>query len=489
MVNLELRFYSTMLYKGDFSPIAQGEITEEHCLLDQTKAIHNYIATYEHATNHAARYPSLTIVRDAFPHIEIPDPDPADTVGALAHHMRLNKLRADLKMAATDLEAVAKLPDPLPEVEKASAKLRKMSEPLRRTKHMALKGVIQQIIAEYADGNVLPDGIPWPWPSLNKTMKGQHRKEMYIFAGRPKSRKTFTATEVGVRDFMDEGERVLFFTPEMPPRQIMLRSIASMAKIRYAEFKNGALDDAEVSRLCDVASQFGELDNEDEMAYEFRMSRAFASRWPGKPPPTFDVIQSTGRDVAWMRTQIEIFRPSVVIADSFYRQDSGGRKYDSDWKAVSATSRLMKDLCMETNTVLHGTVQLNRDAERHVGSLANLALSDAIGQDGDAIFRVITGKIGGEDRSALVVLGGRELPFDGLLINNKPCYDMTEIGPITNKKQILELMAKDDEEEEDDEAKGKKGRVNSKALAAAHKRASEMGGDDFMGDTPPGDLR
>lgn len=485
MVNLELKLFGTMLYTGDFSPLAQGDVTEDTCLLDQSKAICNYITSYSYSTNHAAKYPSLAIVQAAFPHITLPVPDPGDTVAALAHEVRLNRLRADIKTMATDLEVVSKMPNPLEELDKASAKLRKMSEPLRRSKHLSLKKTIQGFIAEYADGNVLPDGIPWPWPSLQKATRGQHRKEAYFFAGRPKSRKTFTASEVAVRDFIDQGERVLFFTPEMPPRQIMLRAIASMAKIRYTEFKNGELDEAEVSRLCEVAEMFGELDNEDDDAYTLRMSRALANRFPDKPCPTFDVLQSTGRDVAWMRTQIEIFRPSIVVCDSFYRQDSGGRKYDSDWKAIAGVSRLIKDMAMENNVVLIGTVQLNRDAESKIGSLANVALSDAIGQDGDIIFRVVTGKIGGEDRSALVVLGGRELPFDGLLINNKPCWDMNEIGPITNKKQVLDLMAKEDEEDEAQEGEpSQRRKMPSKAGEKARKIAeSRLGGNDFGGAT------
>lgn len=481
MVNLELKLFGTMLYTGDFSPLAHGEITEDTCTLDQAKALYNYVTSYSYATNHAAKYPSLSIVQAAFPHITIPAPDPGDTVGALAYEVRLNKLRADIKTMSTDLEVVAKMPDPLGELDKASAKLRKMSEPLRRSKHMSLKKTIQGFIAEYADGNVLPDGIRWPWPALQKATRGQHRKEAYFFAGRPKSRKTFTASEVAVRDFIDEGERVLFFTPEMPPRQIMLRGIASMAKIRYTEFKNGELDDAEVARLCEIGEMFGELENEDDDAYSFRMTRALAERFPGKPVPSFDVLQSTGRDVAWMRTQVEIFQPSVVVCDSFYRQDSGGKKYDSDWKAVAGVSRLIKDMAMECNVVLIGTIQLNRDAESKIGSLANVALSDAIGQDGDIIFRVVTGQIGGEDRSALVVLGGRELPFEGILINNKPCWDMTEIGPITNKKQVLDLMAKEDSEDEA-EGGGRKGKDKpaSKSIETAKKiAASRLGGNDF----------
>lgn len=453
MVNLELRLLSTMLASGDFSPIAQGDITDEHFQTDQAKAVYSFVTGYA-SMGSGERWPSLSIIRSRFSSVDLPDPDPGDRVRALAHEVRMEKLRSDLRVISTELEGLSKVPDPLPEIDRTTARLRKLSEPVRKTKHMSLKSVIGDILNDYDMGNILPEGIPWPWPSLHKATRGMHRKEFYIFAGRPKARKTFVAGHVGVDAFMTHGERVLFFTPEMPPRQIMLRCVADMAKIRYTEFKNGELDHAEVSRLIDVANDFGILDGEDEEVYSFRLKEN--PRYTGdKPPPSFDVIQSTGRDVAWLQTQIELFNPSIILCDSFYRQE-GGKRYESDWKAIAAVSRRLKDITMEMNIVTIGTVQMNRGAEKEVGTLSNLALSDAIGQDADAIFRVITGKIEGDDRSAVVVLGGREVPFDGILINNRPCWDFEEIGVITNKKQVTDLMNKDDEEEEGEGEEGKK---------------------------------
>lgn len=482
-----------MLQTGDFSPIASGDITEAHFQTDQGKATYNYIATYALATNNAEQYPSLATARNRLTSVELPDPDPSDKVGALAYEVVLDKLRADIRIMSTDLEIVSKVTDPLPELEKAVAKLTKMSEPMRRTKHMSLRSSISDILCDYDLGNILPEGVPWPWPSLTKATRGIHRKEFIVFAGRPKSRKTFVATEIGVRSFIDQGERVLFFSPEMPPRQIMLRAVASMAKVRYTEFKNGELDEAEMERLFDISNTFGSLDGEDEEGWTFRLKGKL--KFPDKPPPSFDVIQSTGRDVAWMQMQIEIFKPSMIIGDSFYRQD--GKKYDSDWKAVSAVSRRLKDITMDLNIMTIGTVQMNRGAQHELGDLSNISLADAIGQDADAIFRVLTGKIDGSDRSALLTLGGREIPFDGILINNKPCWDLSEIGAITDKQQVLDLMAKSAAEQAADQAAkdakdaGKKSKAGPKrrnsptdsVLAGAHESVNKKtDGTNSMGD-------
>jgi replicative DNA helicase len=473
VVNIELQLLATMAHTGDFTPIAQGDITLEHFQTDTGKTLFTFIDHYKDSAQAGTPYPSLSIIRARFDKIELPTPSPADTVRALAYEVQLHKLRSDVRMMSTDLEAVAQLPDPLEDLEKAAAKLKKLSEPVRKTKHLSLRMSINDIIDDYDIGNILPDGIRWPWDSLTHATKGMHRKEFYVFAGRPKSRKSFVAFEIGSRSYVDERERVLIFTPEMPPRQVMLRCIASMAKIRYTEFKNRQLDSNELERLTEIAASFGSLDGEDEEGYSFRMN-SLVARFDGKPAPAFDVIQSTGRSVSWMQTQIEIFRPSIIICDSFYRQE-GGKKYDSDWKAIGYVSRTLKDMTMEQNIVTIGTVQMNREAEGRIGSLSNLALSDAIGQDADAIIRVITGKIEGEDRSALVILGGREVPFDGLLINNRPCYDFTEIGPITSRQQVMKLMEKDDEAAEKEEGNGgggagvkRKPRPSAGTVSSAH---------------------
>jgi hypothetical protein len=185
---------------------------------------------------------------------------------------------------------------------------------------------------------------------------------------------------------------------------------------------------------------FGRLEQEDEDRYTFRLKSHPSWRYGDGPVPTFDVIQSTGKSVDWIQTQVQRLKPSVILCDSFYRQEGGGRRYDSDWKLISAVARRLKDMTMEENIVTIGTVQMNRGAEKEVGSLANMALSDSIGQEADAIFRVITKFKDGAFHTAIVVLGGREISIEGVMINSDLCADLTEIGPITSKEQVQRLL-------------------------------------------------
>lgn len=448
-MNIELKLLTTMLFNGDFSPIVKGDITEEHFETDSGKVLYSFIRGYAKSTNGAARWPSLSIVRGRFKNsaIELPDPEPGENVDNLAHETILEHFRAKVRAASVEFEQVSSSSsDPYNDVIPVLNKLRKATEVIERSQHVSLASGLPTVFNNYHNGTILPNGIPYPWDSLTKATKGMQRKEFIVLAGRPKSRKTFTALRIGVHAVKFHHARVLLFSPEMPAHQMLLRVIAHFCDLRYTEFKDGAgaMDQAEEMRLLEAAQAYGIFDGEDEDDQLSRLQCTF----PGMPVgarPSFDIVQSTGRDVSWMEAQISLYRPDIVICDSFYRQRAdGAKRNDTDWKVVSALSREMKDLFMSTNVAGIGTHQLNRGAEKSVGDLSNLGLADAIGQDADAIYRVVTGKINGEDVSAILNLGGREVPFAGIMINNRPCYDYEERGIITSNKQVEQLMQQEE---------------------------------------------
>lgn len=479
-MNIELQALSTMLDRQDFNPIRRGEITLDQMVTTDGATVLNFILQYKHTTDGAARYPTLDVVRNRFENtgVELPDPAPkAADLGSLVYETRLQKLKSELNSHSTILDQLSGSTDPLEGLGAVIRALRQCSQAIQRAKHVSLSDTIQDIIADYDAGVLLPHGIPWPWPSLQEVTKGIQRKEFVVIAGRPKSRKTFVALCIAAFAFQYHNARVLFVSPEMPARQVILRFIAFIAAVRYTEFKSAALGDAELDRLLEIAEQYGRTAEEDEDAYSFRLHSALGLE-DGCLPPSFDVVQGTNKSVTWIETQIELFQPDIVIVDSFYRlKHEGGKARDADWKQVTGISRALKDLCMESNIALIGTHQMNRESEGKIGSVGNLALADAVGQDADLIMRVITGKVESVDHSALVVLGGREVPFDGVLIRNQPCFDFDEVAPITSKKTVMDLMNQEEDEQAKEEAtrtkvkaKRKKSGKNSKLNGSTHNK-------------------
>lgn len=452
-MNIELKLLATMLYHGDFAPIIKGDLTEDHFLTDTGKILYNFITGYKRSTGGAALYPSLNTVRSRFKKIELPDPDPGDRIDNLTYETTLLKMRQDFRDASAELQIIADSSDnPVEEALPILNRLRRGTEVTQKTSLSSLAGDINDVLSQYHCGEIQSAGVPWPWPLMTKATRGIHRQEWVVIAGRPKSRKTFTALHVGVQAMQQSHARVLVFSPEMPTRQILLRCVADLCKLRYSEFKDGALNEAEEMRLLEAAELYGTVAGEDEESH-WRPRRDLFGL-PEGACPSLVVLKSTSRDLAWIEAQIDQYRPDIFIADSFYRhRPEQGNKNEADWKVVSYLSRGFKDMTMDKNVAGIGTHQLNRPAEKAIGDLSNMGLADAVGQDADLVLRVITGKFEGEDRSALVVLGGREVPFDGILINNKPSYDFSEVGAITDLKTVEALMKKESETEEAEEAK------------------------------------
>jgi len=161
--------------------------------------------------------------------------------------------------------------------------------------------------------------------------------------------------------------------------------------------------------------------------------------------------------------------------DSFYRHSTdGAKKSEPDWKVVTQLSRGLKDLVMNVDTRLIGTHQMNRESDGKIGNLSNMALADAVGQDADLIMRVVTRQIEGKGRSAVVVLGGREVPFDGIFINNEPCNDFSELGVIKNRRTVDKWMAEEEEAEAEEEAKKFKKKGASRQSAVQLAESSDL---------------
>lgn len=419
-----------MAARGDYGPITRGEITRDHFLTDQGKILCDFAMRYHTVSEGASRFPSLIVLRNRFKKagFDLPDPDPGDSVDGLAHEVIIQKCRRDIQTVSSDLTRIAAMPDPLEHLPQALGTLKATLETVQKSKHASIYNDIGDVLVDYAVGDILPEGVPWPWPAMQKATKGHQRKEVTAIVARPKQKKTFTALKVLAHAFL-ENENVLIFTPESPPRQILLRAIAAVAGIRYTEFKDGTLDDMEIARLLDIATAFGKPDERSDG--EAHLEGA----------AKLNIVQSTNRSVGWMQSQIAVYKPRIVLCDSFYRQlPDGGQRYDQDWKQVTAISRAIKDIAMEENISAIITHQMNKGAAGAVGGLEHIAFADAIGQDADLILHLVSGLVEGTPHTALRVIGGREVPIEGVLIHSDPYVNYSEAGTVLNMALVKKMM-------------------------------------------------
>lgn len=471
MSTIALELFAAMLKLGDLSPIHRGDLRREHCTDAASETLYDFCANYRQMTDGKGRVPSLAVIRDRFPHISLPEPAETIDIDGLLYEAKVYKTKLRVQELVDKMVDAIESTDPINDLRKVRMQFDEILTTMSSARDLSFKDAALEVLEKYQEGNILPEGIPWPWPSLHRATSGMHKGQFYVIAGRPKSRKTFVALFIAAFLVKYHGLRVLFVSPEMPPMQVMLRFVAFMAEVRYGEFKKSELSPEEEERLFVEVAGFldyleGMLDDptgdtNDAVGYMGPTS----SEVPRGTEPAFIVTKGTGQSVSFIEMKIKEHNPDVVIVDSFYRIGAvGTRASDPDWKQMTSVSRHLKDMSMEQNVVVIGTHQLNREADQKVGSIANLALSDAVGQDCDLAIRVITAKRKTGDKSALYVLGGRETDCDGVFIHNEPCSNFTEIGPIGPgmRNKLLEMMVEEDEvDEQEQKAQEKTGKAPS----------------------------
>ena len=469
---IELDLFAAMIDQSDLSPIHKGWITKEHLLTNHGQALFYFLKNYRQMTGGHGRIPTRKIVLERFgpAAAELPETFGNEDLEALAYETRLATVRAELRALSENAAIIAEMADPVSELGSIRKQFDIITSEISSSSDLVFGDAIDDQLIGYDAGDLLPEGMPWLWPTMTRATKGLHKQEFVVLCGRPKSRKTFTALAIGGFAFTNYGARVVCISPEMPSKQMMLRWTATVAHLRYAEFKNSELDQEEEQRLYDTASKYRtrrtpiavQIGDEEHIVKGARHEDV-----PDGTEPLFVVVKGTGQGLGFVATKVEEYRPDIVLVDSFYRLQAGDSKaHEADWKAVTSISRGLKDLAMAEDVNVLGTHQLNRDADKGIGTLANLALADAIGQDADLIGRVITAKrVRGNDKSGIILLGARETAIEGVMINNVPCSDYSEIEEIIKRDKVLALLTEEEEQdgEDNDEKKSDKYGVKKRA--------------------------
>lgn len=458
MANIELQLITAMSEYGDYSPIVNGDITEDHFRSEEARMILGFIKAYRENEGQGIGFPSRATIEARFSSskLTLPEISLADTVRQLAHEVRTHAFRSSLRAYAQEMLLASDSSDPRDDATKILSRLRAGVEGLSPVQAVSFAEALPRTVEAYKNGGLLAQGIDWPWKTMTEATRGIHKQELVIIAGRPKMRKTFLALAIAAHAVKNEHARVLFVSPEMPTEQVMNRFVATFAELPYTEFKNGNMPAADEERLYRVAADYGDTEvskGHNDEKYQLELHRRLA-HIPKQANPGFFVVSGANRPVSFVESQIEMLRPDIVIIDSFYRlsPENVAKKRDADWKIITAISRAVKDLAMTSKVAIICTHQLNRDAEGKVASMANLALADAIGQDADLVLQVFTRKAAGGDESALAVMGGRETACLGVVVKNVPCSDFSEVGPITDQKLLLEFYNAQTDEDEDEYA-------------------------------------
>ncbi len=209
-------------------------------------------------------------------------------------------------------------------------------------------------------------GIATGFKDLDKITAGLHGGELIIIAARPSMGKTAFSLNLAQHMTLREKKSVAYFSLEMGKEQLMMRMLASEAKIDMGQLRVGRVADTAWHDLITAASKLSEakfyVDETSALSpYELRAKcRRLKSR-VGLDCVIVDYLQL-----------MEIKRPS-----------------ESRERVISEISKTLKEIAKELKIPVIALAQLNRGVESRTDRrpmLSDLRESGSIEQDADIIM-------------------------------------------------------------------------------------------------------
>lgn len=274
---------------------------------------------------------------------------------------------------------------------------------------------LQTLLQRYNDAKegLNQSRVQLPWGSLNEVTGGLQTDDYVLIYGRPKAGKSYYLAKLAAH-FHEIGLRVLLYTKEMPPEQFLRRTVASEYCLPYEEFRNGKLKPEFFDTLKQAFEQSQQADYRDRM---FILNGHDMKR---------------GSDtVDWLEAKVEQYKPDVILIDGLYLLSDAKGKVKASWEHITSVSQDIRQMQMRTSIPIVGTVQGNRSSVAEGADTTDIAGTDALARDATLMLKVVKAK---NNVGALVCAGSRELSYNGLLVNFKPCEDFTEIRPLTEEE-------------------------------------------------------
>jgi replicative DNA helicase len=210
-------------------------------------------------------------------------------------------------------------------------------------------------------------GLPTGFLDLDKALTGLHPGELIVLAARPGLGKTSLAMNVALHVATKGEKAVGVFSLEMPAEQLLLRMLASHARVDLKKLRGGRLTPYDESRFQEAAGAVAEapvyIDDSGDMSP--LDVRAKARRLKQKDP-----------------------RLALIVVDYLQLMRQRG-KTESRQAEVSEISRSLKQLAKEVGVPVLALSQLNRKVEERKGGrpmLSDLRESGAIEQDADVVL-------------------------------------------------------------------------------------------------------
>ncbi|MBK9154048.1 MAG: replicative DNA helicase [Chloracidobacterium sp.] len=209
-------------------------------------------------------------------------------------------------------------------------------------------------------------GLATGFRDLDDMTSGLQPTDLIIVAARPSMGKTALCLTIAQNAAIDEKAVVGFFSLEMSKEQLVMRMLASEAKVDASRFRRGMISPAEWERL---ARAIGTL----------AQARLFIDDTPG-----ISVLEMRAKA---RRLAVEEKRLDLIVVD-YLQLMGGGSRVESRQQEVSQISRELKALAKELNVPVIALSQLSRAPEARRPPrpmMSDLRESGSIEQDADVV--------------------------------------------------------------------------------------------------------
>jgi replicative DNA helicase len=202
---------------------------------------------------------------------------------------------------------------------------------------------------------------------LDSLTSGLQNGNLVIVAARPSMGKTAFALNVFEHACLDKGKNALFFSFEMPNRDLGLRLVSSVSKLPSQRVRIGRINDDEWANLTTGFHKLNDIGMYFDDASDL----------------TVDDIRARARR---LHRKIDGGLNLIVID---YLQLITGNNRENRANEISEISRKLKNLAKELNIPIVALSQLNRGLESRPNKrpmMSDLRESGAIEQDADVII-------------------------------------------------------------------------------------------------------
>ena len=236
-------------------------------------------------------------------------------------------------------------------------------------------------------------GVTTGFVDLDKTTAGLQPSDLIIVAARPSMGKTTFAMNLCENAVMASDKPVLVFSLEMPAEQIMMRMIASLARVDQTKIRTGQnLDETEWSKIASVFGMFKQKNN------------LYIDDSSGLTPTE---LRSRAR-----RVYRENGGLSMIMVDYLQLMRVPGFS-DNRTLEIAEISRSLKALAKELEVPVIALSQLNRTLEQRADKRpvnSDLRESGSIEQDADLIMFIYRDEVyndNSEDKGVAEIIIGK----------------------------------------------------------------------------------